>query len=80
MIIYFKNTLYVQYEMYPESKDASPVKMQGFFFRNGSFAVRDMNRMTSRVHRPQSRQRCARIVCLKWPCRLKIPQNVRFVQ
>jgi hypothetical protein len=25
------------------------------------------------VHRPQSRQRCTRSVCLKWPCRFKIP-------
>jgi hypothetical protein len=27
------------YERYPESKDTSPVKMQGIFFRNGSAAM-----------------------------------------
>jgi hypothetical protein len=32
---------------YPESKDTTPVKVQGIFaFRNGSAAVRDRNRMT----------------------------------
>jgi hypothetical protein len=74
--ISFNSTRYIRkVKIYKPSKNAKE-----FFSEMAVLSCEIGTVWQSRVHRSQSRQCCARSVCLKLPCRFKIPPNVMFVQ